>query len=611
MLKTDEIESFLGETETILLYFSEKMRNGDGPAPFDFKPDDNCGHDWKKWLRGFEVYAQANSIKKTKDKLNWMLHYAGPKVQEVFYTLPKKTDGIRYGPLATGYVFRPNKYDEALEKLNGFFEPKQNVSYERHVFRQQRQAKNERFDMFLMRLREQADRCNFGQQLDDNLRDQITSGCSSDVLRRKILERGDDSLEKIVKVAQILETVAKQQETYGKEASQSGSMPSNESKDESVCKIESRQKLYSRQRTSTNYFDGLCGRCGSKGHKAADEKCPARGKTCNSCGGKDHFARKCFARGNGNKGAKFVKRKASTQGNDQSQSKIKREEVQMVESNAISEPLQVEKEYEDIFCIDSVGHGNKLWCVIGGIDTEVIVDSGSRYNIVDRVSWVDMKAKGIETSHRQKEVDVNFRSYGGHPLKFLGKFEAIIKTSKEQTTANFYVADEIGKILLGYETATALGVLKIGHKTDQQNLNVNSIDSKTKNETKEFPKIKGVVIDIPIKTDIKGVVQPYRRVPAPLEKVVDNKIDEMLRQGIIEKVDGVSKWVSQLVCAPKDVDDVRICVDMRRANEAVERENHPLPTMDDFQPHLGEAKWFSKLDVKQAYHQVVLSTDFE
>lgn len=47
---------------------------------------------------------------------------------------------------------------------------------------------------------------------------------------------------------------------------------------------------------------------------------------------------------------------------------------------------------------------------------------------------------------------MNFQSYGGHPLKFLGKFEAVVKTTKAQVTADFYVANESGKVLLGYET---------------------------------------------------------------------------------------------------------------------------------------------------------------
>lgn len=339
--------------------------------------------------------------------MNWLLHYAGPKVQEVFYTLPEKDDIVQRGPLASGYVFQLNEYDEAIGKLNTFFEPKQNVSYERHVFRQLRQNKHERFDVFLLRLREQADRCNFGEQLDDNLRDQVTSGCFSDVLRRKILERGDANLESIVKVAQILETVAKQQEIYGKSGTHSGSAPMNESKDESVCKIESKSKFGSRRGFASKGFDGFCGRCGSKGHRSADEKCPARGKTCNSCGRKDHFARKCFLRGNGNPSMKALKRKSSTYGNDQPPSKVKNEEVQMVVSNANVEATSVENEYDDIFCINSADGGNKIWCIIGGVDTEVVVDSGSRRNIVDRSSWIEMKAKGIVTISRQKEVVID------------------------------------------------------------------------------------------------------------------------------------------------------------------------------------------------------------
>lgn len=65
---------------------------------------------------------------------------------------------------------------------------------------------------------------------------------------------------------------------------------------------------------------------------------------------------------------------------------------------------------------------NKLWCKVGNIETEVVVDSGSRYNVVDRQTWAELKAKDIETISRQKEVDIGFKAYGGTKLKFLGMF---------------------------------------------------------------------------------------------------------------------------------------------------------------------------------------------
>ena len=51
---------------------------------------------------------------------------------------------------------------------------------------------------------------------------------------------------------------------------------------------------------------------------------------------------------------------------------------------------------------------------------------------------------------------------------------------------------------------------------------------------------------------------------------------------------------------------VRICVDMRQANEAIKRVRHPIPTADDVSFELNGAQYFSKLDLSQAYHQLEL-----
>lgn len=111
-------------------------------------------------------------------------------------------------------------------------------------------------------------------------------------------------------------------------------------------------------------------------------------------------------RENENKSGKFLKRKPFTHVDGQPAEKVKREEVQMVESDANTQAQSIEDEYEDIFCIDSNGEKNKMWFIVGGIDVEGVVDSGTRYNIVDRESWMELKAKGIVTTHRQKEVDI-------------------------------------------------------------------------------------------------------------------------------------------------------------------------------------------------------------
>lgn len=182
----------------------------------------------------------------------------------------------------------------------------------------------------------------------------------------------------------------------------------------------------------------------------------------------------------------------------------------------------VESEY---ICSIGDGKGNEITCKIGSITLTVVLDSGSKYNIVDSKTWEFLKENKVIVSQQQTEADQEFKAYGGYPLTVLGVFFAKIETRYKTMMAKFYVLKNYGKTLIGYQTGVPLGVMKIGE-------NVNQIEENTK-----LSKIKGFVVDIPLKDDIKPIAQPYRRIPVPLEKVVDKKIDDLLEQGIIEQVD--------------------------------------------------------------------------
>ena len=65
---------------------------------------------------------------------------------------------------------------------------------------------------------------------------------------------------------------------------------------------------------------------------------------------------------------------------------------------------------------------------------------------------------------------------------------------------------------------------------------------------------------------------------------------------INEKVDGLSG-------------DVRLCIDMRCENEAVQRERYTIPTNEEILQDLNNSKLFSKLDIKWAYHQIELEPE--
>ena len=57
---------------------------------------------------------------------------------------------------------------------------------------------------------------------------------------------------------------------------------------------------------------------------------------------------------------------------------------------------------------------------------------------------------------------------------------------------------------------------------------------------------------------------------------------------------------------PKKTGEIRLCVDMREANEAVQRVKHPMPTVDELITDLNGATVFSTLDLASGYHQLEL-----
>ena len=108
---------------------------------------------------------------------------------------------------------------------------------------------------------------------------------------------------------------------------------------------------------------------------------------------------------------------------------------------------------------------------------------------------------------------------------------------------------------------------------------------------------------------VPPVAQPHRRIPFHMRKKVEQELENLEKQGIIEKVEGPTPWVSPLVATPKKNGDACICVDMRRANQAIQRERHPSPTVDDLTHTLNGSTVFSKLDLRAGYHQLSLAPE--
>lgn len=264
---------------------------------------------------------------------------------------------------------------------------------------------------------------------------------------------------------------------------------------------------------------------------------------------------------------------------------------------------------EYAFCVSSKLKKGMMPVVIGGVNMEVLVDSGASCNIMGKDQWQSLKSEGVKckTEKCQKQL----YTYGSkQPLQTLGKFSATVQIpDKPKVKTEFVVTNGNGLALLGCETTEKLGILKIG--TD-----VNAVetvgDSKTDWVAKYrecfngVGKLAGYQAKIHVDSQVNPVAQPVRRVPFGLRKRVESKLEELETLDIIEKVQGPTPWVSPIVIVPKSSGDVRLCIDMRRANEAVIRERHPIPTVDEVLQRLNDSKVFSKLDLKWGYHQIEL-----
>lgn len=90
--------------------------------------------------------------------------------------------------------------------------------------------------------------------------------------------------------------------------------------------------------------------------------------------------------------------------------------------------------------------------------------------------------------------------------------------------------------------------------------------------------------------DKQAVAQAPYRIPEPKRDVVYAMIDELLQHDIIAK--STSEYASPVVLIKKKNGGDRLCVDYRRLNKLIKKENFPVPNIEE---RLQEAKRFKFL----------------
>ena len=85
-------------------------------------------------------------------------------------------------------------------------------------------------------------------------------------------------------------------------------------------------------------------------------------------------------------------------------------------------------------------------------------------------------------------------------------------------------------------------------------------------------------------------------------------VDDLLKAGIIEPAQ--SPWCSPPVLALKKDGSLRFCVDYRKINAITRKHAHPLPAIDSILDRLRQAKYCTKMDMKNAFHQLEIDEKY-
>lgn len=431
-------------------------------APFAFKAlsHNEIRTEWVRWKRNFEYIVAANG-EKDKTRLKFLLlAKAGPEVQDAFETIPGAN-------VEEDVAKSIDPYKTALDKLDEYFAPKHHDSMERNIFWTLNPASGEQLDKFMLRAREQAMKCKFGstteQCRDISIIDKITLLAPPD-LKERLLEKDLTSFDDVYKIVSSHQSVKYQ---ASKLVPTTLSRPGPSGVGAVQQDAGEVNRMFSKSPAGTNIE---CSRCGRKGHLSYDLRCPARNEECGKCHRRGHYSFKC--RTGSFKGSHAGTPRYTPRKNV----KFTPNRVRNISDESNNQDPEDTDAAETPNFIFAIGNNDDLiWIKIGGVLTQILIDSGCNKNILDDTTWQKLKAQGVVIHNATKNVDQKFRGYGkdAKPLVVNGMFDSKVEVCEQEgdntAEARFYVVQGGNQPLLGKETAKQLNLLRVGLPTTDVN----------------------------------------------------------------------------------------------------------------------------------------------
>ena len=182
----------------------------------------------------------------------------------------------------------------------------------------------------------------------------------------------------------------------------------------------------------------------------------------------------------------------------------------------------------------------------------------------------------------------------------------------------FSLLDTEGPGIIGFPSLRQLDLVKLhcAVQADEQSIQSNEnngvhIDDLLKQYPNQFDCIDNIHDEYHIVTDpqVQPVIHAPRKCPFQLKDEIKNCLDEVVENGVIRKVDEPTDWENSLAYSRKQNGKLRICLDLKDLNNAINICHHHTPTLEEFTHQFAGSQHFSKLDAKNGYWSVKLNAE--
>ena len=512
-----------------------------------FDPDTD---DWTAYVERLESFFVTNDIKDEK-KVSILVTFLGAKAYELLRTI--------IAPVKPA----DQSYNDLVKAMQNHLDPKPLTITERFKFHQRNQKEGETIAQYLAELRKLSQHCEFGDKLDETLRDRLVCGVHSGQIQKRLLAEKELTLQKAIELAQGMEAATKQSSELRMPG---GTVPGS-------------HEIHLQTAAGKP-----CYRCGNRGHP--QEKCHFRTQKWNNCGKKGHIAKVC---------------KASQKPGDKKVPAYN-PKVKVPKTNNFVE--QTETEEFGMFTVKKQSDGGiiiKLF--IDRTPVKMTLDTGAAVSVISSEMCQELLP---HLNLRQSKLLL--KTYTGEPLSLEGEANVHISYQGQQVTLPLVVVAGSGPALLGrnwlqhiklhwkeikYVTTTVDGLL---HK--YQALFNDELGTMT-----------GVQARLSVKPDSTPKFCRARATPYALREAIEKDLTRLQQMGVIESVK-YSDWATPVVPVPKPDGTVRLCGDFKvTVNPVLQIDKYPIPKPEDLLTVLAGGQKFSKLDLSQAYQQMLLHPD--